>query len=501
MKRLAGLLALVLSLALGSCRDNLPPAAEPADFRGILWRLESIVTNGETLVIEAATPISLQFEATTLAGVGPCSRHTATYSASNGTISITAFAPGDASCAYESLQAIYYDGLKSAESYLSTETTLRLFADGGATVLNYARATTAPPIDTTDRNLPLPGTGWRLRAIQQNNVLDELDSAIVVTLLFKDDERFEGAGLCSGYDGDYTADTLALDVTRISGLVRECPFDERYHSMLDRARSYRSTNTELRIVTDREVLYYARVRDIDPPVSAPIENKEWRLRTIRDGSRREHVETPFGISIAFLDGGKYVGLGACNRYDGTYEIDGSAIAIRGPMSWDLLCPQRDVERRYFEHLGNAARYLATDTTLRIVTRRGAVLIYGEVPRGSTRPPATDTILRGSRWKLQRVELTGSSRPAPTNPPTTLVFEEQGVLKGSGVCMTTISGRYLQNGRSLSITIVNKAERPCADSDFEHDYFDALERARSYQISFEGLRIETDHGVLYYTRHR
>ena len=52
--------------------------------------------------------------------------------------------------------------------------------------------------------------------------------------------------------------------------------------------------------------------------------------------------------------------------------------------------------------------------------------------------------------------------------------------------------------------IGKWNASCAagrDSDFEHDYFDALERASSYQITFEGLRIETEHGVLFYSRHR
>jgi heat shock protein HslJ len=503
MHRILTLLLLAtLALVATSCQDNLPPApGNSIEFRNVLWRLESIVSNGQSEQIEPGAQITLQFGEATFTGIGPCSRHSGSYSVDNASMTISSLVPGDASCINGALQTRYEASLTAVESYLATESSLRLYANGGSVVLNYVRATITPG-DTVRRSVPIVGKLWRLVSFEESGVIDELDTTILITVSFVDERSFTGRGKCGSFSGQYTHDSVALTVSSIEKTSADpCDVDEHHYEHLRRAATYRSTDTTLQITTEHGALHYVKyVPSNDRPRNAPITGKEWRLRTIAEGGRVDGVFPEHGISILFTNETAFVGLGACSRYGGVYESDGTYLRFSKLESPELPCADSAIERRYLHHLRKAVQYFAGENVLRIATSTGVTLQYERVEPGSTPPPTADTMLAGSRWKLQSIVVDNQTFNPPPGTLTTLMFLPRRI-EGSGPC-NQYSGLYNASNGTIMVRDFAHGEMACPNyRPFEEKYFEMLPTAREYVIEPDRLVIRTATGSLYYLRLR
>jgi heat shock protein HslJ len=97
--------------------------------------------------------------------------------------------------------------------------------------------------------------------------------------------------------------------------------------------------------------------------SAPLAGSEWRPIEIDGGAVGEDTKA----FIGFGDEGKVQGSGGCNRFVGSYKVDGDGIAFGPLASTRMLCPdpvQKD-EDRLFAALARAAKFArdGTDLTL------------------------------------------------------------------------------------------------------------------------------------------
>ena len=95
--------------------------------------------------------------------------------------------------------------------------------------------------------------------------------------------------------------------------------------------------------------------------TAQLAGSEWRPVQIGTLDLREDA----GLFVLFESEGQFAGHAGCNRFFGSYRIDGSAIEI-GPLgATRMACPEdvMDRERRFLDALGAAVRFQRDKTEL------------------------------------------------------------------------------------------------------------------------------------------
>lgn len=496
MNRLPILFALLLALVASACTDSMPPENNPpvdsVRVAGSMWRLESIESNGARQIIDAATSITLKFGDTTFSGSGPCNRHTAAYSTDGAAMAITRFTSGDAACAQADLEERYFTALRNVGGYAVTATTLKLYASGGSTVLSYSKTTIDPGgNDTIPRNVDPRGKVWRLVKIVANGSVDTLADAPWVTLRLAESGRAGGAGPCSQYVSAYVIDSVDIRFRDLTHSARECPRSDRerryFDALLD-ARSYNSTETELRIRYEGGVLQYDLHMALDTVPNASIMNREWRLRQIIDGPNAEPITVERGIILVFATRTAFNGMGPCNRYVGVYESDGKSLTMAPDQIDTFACPNRPLEERYLRLLAGAAWYHATDSSLRIVTKGGTVLLYDVRPK-----PAP---LAGTEWKLRELIQRGSAtRP---NGLIRLAFTPER-LEGLSLCNRYGAAYVTQMPGRISISDWTNTEMACPERPFEERYFEVLRTAIEFDHAGGTLAISSQTATLVFDR--
>ena len=164
-----------------------------------------------------------------------------------------------------------------------------------------------------------------------------------------------------------------------------------------------------------------------PPARAiALEGIEWRLTHHRT-PEGDLVQVPAGvIASATFDAGVVAGSTGCNRYHGSYELDGPAISL-GPVASTLMAcePARDaVERAFTSALAGAVAHAVAGETLELLDAEGLVVL-----RFRAAPPPS---LVGSRWIATGINNgRGGVVSALEGVEVTAVFEDDGSVSGSG----------------------------------------------------------------------
>jgi heat shock protein HslJ len=491
MNRLAYLFLILLGLSLASCTDSMPPApvdsSDSVAITGTIWRLWSIERDGATERIDSATRITLQFEAATFVGSGPCNRHNGAYTLDGAAMSIAQLTGGDGPCSKADLQASYLDDLRHVSGYVATDSTLTLYSAGGSVVLSYAKWTGS--LEPEPRNVEIRGRVWKLVKIVGGGVVDTLVEAPWVTLKLA--ARASGAGPCNPYEANYTADSFNIHFTDLQHGSPNCPRagrENRYIAALETAHGYRSTEKLLQIAFTGGTLFYERLEPADTVPNGPIAGREWKLQVIVEGSDSIPANTREGTMLTFTTSGSFAGRGPCSPYSGTYATDGRNLAIFTLDPQSMGCPDGDLENRYFRLLRQAQRYEATDSTLRIITANGAVLRY-------MRPRPFVNRLAGTSWKLEAIAPKGGGE-LPPNSLVTITFTAT-TLEGESMCNHYSAPYSVAPPSRMSISKVEEGAVRCPDRPYELNYFEQLEAVIEFGLTDDRLALFTPTATIYY----
>lgn len=113
------------------------------------------------------------------------------------------------------------------------------------------------------------------------------------------------------------------------------------------------------------------------------EGVEWTLTSYDDGVGEELVSLPFDVRpTLLLEDGIASGNAGCNRFSGTYELDGSSLSLSDELSVTLgLCdgPGQDVEDAYLAALGSVAGWSLEEDVLQLYDDLGQAVLTFEVP--------------------------------------------------------------------------------------------------------------------------
>ncbi|MCS7071604.1 MAG: META domain-containing protein, partial [Anaerolinea sp.] len=183
------------------------------------------------------------------------------------------------------------------------------------------------------------------------------------------------------------------------------------------------------------------------------------------------------------DQGRVSGSGGCNRYGGSYDVNGDAIRFSGLFSTMMACPYLDVEQAFFAALGSAAAFELRDDSL--------IIRYGDA--GETLMFVPAPVIEGSMWQLVAIDGT----PAVDGTLVTLLFAEDGSLGGDSGCNRYRSSYTVDaEAGTLAIEPVLSTRRACVSAALsaqETALLAGLEAATRYMLRPSQLILTTAAG--------
>ncbi len=280
--------------------------------------------------------------------------------------------------------------------------------------------------------------------------------------------------------------TWTLVVIAIGGLVCGCgPADEREKP------SNAETGDSGQPAPAADVV----PSETEPSARVPeIEAGLWQLEALLVESGE--MEPPLAetrVDVLFSEG-ELSGSTSCNRFFGSYSLDeDKQITISEEIgSTQMACPPpvSQQERLYLSLLGRAAQWSVETGSLVLRDDEGeALLAYG---------PAQPIAVEGPTWQATGINngkggvvSTGSTHLA------TASFAE-GKVSGSGGC-NQFHASYEIDEAQISIGPAMSTRKACAEPegimDQEQQYFQALERAKTFQLGVGKLELRDENGSL------
>jgi heat shock protein HslJ len=111
--------------------------------------------------------------------------------------------------------------------------------------------------------------------------------------------------------------------------------------------------------------------------SQDLAGTSWEVTSYNNGKQAVvSALTGSSLTVVFNEDGTISGSGGCNNFNGSYEVDGSAITI-GPLASTLMACEQDVmdqEAAYLAALQSAATYQVEGSMLEVRTKDGALAI-------------------------------------------------------------------------------------------------------------------------------
>jgi heat shock protein HslJ len=227
-------------------------------------------------------------------------------------------------------------------------------------------------------------------------------------------------------------------------------------------------------------------------VGAPLEGTPWRLDSYVNTQGESVGVMPDTEITAQFEAGEISGSAGCNRYFGSYDVDGDKLTIGPLASTEMYCYPDEVmdqEMAYLAALGDAASFNVEGDRLDLADSAGQTILVFAV-----RQPAP---LTGTMWQMTSYN---NGREAVVSPlrgtEITALFGEDGSLTGSAGC-NNYATTYDLDGDNITMGAIGITFMMCAEPEGimeqESAYLAALESARSYSIEGDTLALRDAEG--------
>jgi len=229
------------------------------------------------------------------------------------------------------------------------------------------------------------------------------------------------------------------------------------------------------------------------PTPTALTGTEWRLETLRGKPLVEGSNITLDFGNYSFEG--FHGYSGCNYYGARYlATETSFRVVYGVGSTAMLCTAPEgvmaQEGAYHRALGQVVGYRTEGERLEMVDEGGApVLVFAE----RTQVPMDPRDLVGTRWQLR--EVSGDTLAAGT--AITLAFPEVGALVAAAGCVA-YTGTYEARGNDFQLTMLAANYDVCAEDDVlqghEAAYSDYLSTTNDYQFLEDELTLFTAPGA-------
>lgn len=379
--------------------------------------------------------------------------------------------------------------------------TLVLTLGGGAIAQSPSPATSAAPPAASPAASPAPspvpvaleGTEWILQKLVITGAdLADVPTGFMASLLLQDGTA-TGSGGCNAFSGTYTLDGSSLTFGAMASTMMSCPdpqgsTEQPYLAAFANVASYQIEGSGLTMLdaNSKPVLVYVAA----PPATV---NGVWLVTDINNGKRgTEPVISGSLLTAVFMPDGTVQGSTGCNRFSGSYTVDGDSITMGTLTATTAACTADDLtsqSQQYLADLAASTRWTLTEPTLELknTDKVGATQVL------FTRASKTDYI---GRWDVTGFN-NGTAVATPTgDAPLTVVFLADGMVGGSGGC-NTYTGPYTVSGSSIAIGPLATTRAACPSADAttqETQFLTALQAATAWAMDGTGVTLTDSSGA-------
>jgi heat shock protein HslJ len=220
----------------------------------------------------------------------------------------------------------------------------------------------------------LTGQVWGLTAL----LGQPLVSGTGLSAQFTTDGKVSGSAGCNQYTGKYTTsgNSITFDPSIMSTAMacEQAVMDQEqvYLKMLPEVKTYEVKGNQLTFFgADNKVLatYKAETQD--------LAGTDWNVIGYNNGKQAVvSVINGTTLTASFGKDGKLSGNSGCNKYNGTYTVDGNKVTIGTLASTMMFCEDpagtMDQEAQYLAALQTAATYQIENNVLQLRTADGAL---------------------------------------------------------------------------------------------------------------------------------
>ena len=225
-----------------------------------------------------------------------------------------------------------------------------------------------------------------------------------------------------------------------------------------------------------------------------LESPDWQLNRYRDALDRMLPVLPGTTVTVRFRNDELGGSAGCNRYFGSYTLGtDDQLSFSTPLGSTMMTcvpPVSEQERQYLKDLSAVAAFQLEDGSLRLLDKdRKAVLEYTAI-----KPLA----LEGMIWQAAGINNgRGGVVSTATTRLATAMFED-GKVSGHAGC-NTFNASYEITDDRISMGPAMTTRMHCAEPDGimdqEQEYLAALSRARTYELTDNGLKLRDENGSL------
>lgn len=187
------------------------------------------------------------------------------------------------------------------------------------------------------------------------------------------EKRIFGNGGCNGYTGTYTYAKGILSAPNLASTMMMCPdenMESQFHAVLGQPNKVSLVNGVLTLKNNGKT-----VAEFEKGIDTSLLMGEWKLESMADGN----VATLFGDkvpTITFdLAENRLGGNAGCNRYNATYKIEGTTIAVGPVMSTRMACPNMDGEYKFTQVITGDATMEASMNKITFAKEGKVVLTF------------------------------------------------------------------------------------------------------------------------------
>lgn len=224
-----------------------------------------------------------------------------------------------------------------------------------------------------------------------------------------------------------------------------------------------------------------------------MENTYWQLaQYLDDAGEMTSVASDVTMDIK-LSEGQLGGSAGCNRYFGSYELDGDRISLTSPLgSTQMACmpPVAEQEQRYLALLAQTSSWEIEGRQLTFLDAEGEqTLTYTAV---------APTAFENTPWQASGINNGKGGVVSTANTGLVTAVFSEGNVSGFGGC-NSYNASYTIDGDQITFGPAASTRKMCARPEGlmeqEQQFFAALERSRTFTVTPDKLELRSETGAL------
>lgn len=380
-------------------------------------------------------------------------------------------------------EATFLAALQSAERFF--------FNESGQLVINFSDSADGYDfmLFINQKSMPLLGTGWVLTSLTNPDGEIAIPPASAPVINFSEDGSMTGNGGCNQLSSEFTSGDGAISIGEIASTMMFCDglmeLETGFTTGLDAVTRYEISGDRLQLSDDSltTVLTFFAA-DVE------LAQTQWRLYVLNGLEIPENINVTLTLSPeAENREGSIFGSAGCNRYSGTYSLEGDRLTTNILAVTAMMCDaSMETEDAFLAALQDELTFQIQYNRLILTSENNTLLFLGERPS-----------LAGD-WRLLRM--------GTPEDPVDITFENTilaafmieemaatGLISGATPCREYTAGFFIDRDFVTFGTPEMINLNQCDDmSEIETQYFEALQNAAQYEFSKGNLILRDGEGT-------